>query len=482
MHIRDAFSSKVSLNVATTDSEGMLFKPGEIIAGLVEAVTENNLIQISLKGISIEANTEVELRPGQQLHLYVDGFREGRVYLRVVSPQLMENIENRNIAATLSNMGVKAGEEAVVAARKLIQHNLPVTREYVNQLLKGATLLGGINPRNLEITAFALSHGIQISAYSLPALREFLESPRNVARLLQETLQRLQEARDPVPTTANATLTSQPDRATSADNILLPAQQPARAATQAGETLILMPASDGGKLPTFLARGLPLLEPILNTLIASLVVELEGTPEVIAARLREVLGAGPEVARALVLLREVLGFDREMQNHPVIKEMLTSIQGAEHQLGGQQLLNGLERLNYNHSQPYYYFAIPVELNGDHRLCQLRVYREGGGSKNLGKADEIRMSVALETIRLGTVLFHVTYYRGGALYLQGVVEREGTRAYLEKSLPHLIRALKGLGYEVTAGDIKVAAARELSLRPQLTETTGKTRPLGIDIRI
>jgi len=176
-------SNKVTLKISTPQGREMALNKGEVLQAQVQEVGEDGLVTIVVKGKPIEAYTEVAVKPGQQLLLMVDDVRNGKTFLKVVTPELMGKIENTNISANLLEMGIAAREENIVLSRKLLQHNLPVNQNNLNELSKNTSSLGGTNARNLEIAAFALSRGIT-GKNALQSLAQFLASPGDTAKLI----------------------------------------------------------------------------------------------------------------------------------------------------------------------------------------------------------------------------------------------------------------------------------------------------------
>lgn len=176
--------TRMMLNIATPSDQGISFARGEILQGTVQEVRSDGLVVMLLKGRLIEAATEVMVKSGQQLFLMVDDFRDGKTYLKVLSPERMEKVENASLSANLQNIGIPAREDTVAMARKLLQHNLPVTPNNLSEMVKGLNLLGGANQRHLEVVAFALSRNLPVSQPVLSALLQFTDSDSNLGKLL----------------------------------------------------------------------------------------------------------------------------------------------------------------------------------------------------------------------------------------------------------------------------------------------------------
>jgi len=183
--------TRAMLNITTPSDQGISFSRGEILQGSVQEVRTDGLVMMFLKGRLIEAATEVMVKPGQQLFLMVDDFRDGKTYLKVLNPERMAKLENANISANLQSMGIPIKEETVLFARKLLQHNLPVTPQNLNEMQKGVNTLGAANPRNLEIVTLALSRGLPLNQQVLNALLQFTDPGSDLSRLLKNLVQNL---------------------------------------------------------------------------------------------------------------------------------------------------------------------------------------------------------------------------------------------------------------------------------------------------
>ncbi|MDD3889120.1 MAG: hypothetical protein PHR65_04275, partial [Syntrophomonadaceae bacterium] len=166
--------TRMMLNIAKPQDQGLSLARGEILKGVVQDVRADGLVMIMLKGQLIEAASEVMVKPGEQLYLVVDDFRNGKAYLKVLTPQGIEKMENASISASLQEMGLPAKDEYVAMARKLLQHNLPVTGDNLKSLARGVSMLGGFTGRNLEIATFALARELPLNQQTLLALLQHI--------------------------------------------------------------------------------------------------------------------------------------------------------------------------------------------------------------------------------------------------------------------------------------------------------------------
>lgn len=185
--------TRTMLNVSTPASQGISFTQGEVVKGVVQEVRPDGMVMITIKGQVIEAMTEVPVQPGQQLYLRVDDFRDGKTFLKIVTPQGLETIENANLSANLLEMGIAVKEDTVLMARKLLEYNLPVTTNNLNEMARGVKLLGAATPRSLEIVAFVMSRNLPLTPTTLRALEQYTLPESNIAKLVQSVIQGLKE-------------------------------------------------------------------------------------------------------------------------------------------------------------------------------------------------------------------------------------------------------------------------------------------------
>lgn len=185
--------TRTMLNVTTPNNQGVNFSQGEVVKGVVQEVRPDGTVMITIKGQTIEALTEVPVQPGQQLYLKVDDFRDGKTFLKVVTPQAMEVIENANLSANLVEMGIPAKEENVAMARKLLESNMPVTINNLSEMAKGVKLLGAATPRNLEIVAFIMSRNLPVDESTLKAFEQYTLPGSNISKLLDSVIQSLRK-------------------------------------------------------------------------------------------------------------------------------------------------------------------------------------------------------------------------------------------------------------------------------------------------
>lgn len=510
------------LNVSRASGAGITFNQGEILKGQVHEIKDNGLVSIFIKGKLIEAATEIMVNRGQQLFLVVDDMKDGKVVLRVLTPELLNKIENTNIAANLREIGVNADNDNLQMSKKLIQHNLPVTADMLKNMAKAVNLLGGNTPRNLEIVGLAMAKNVPLNQPALLALAQFVEGKPDLASIARELMNILGKL-DKLPT--------EPRVQTTSVN-LLPDREPVQ--SQAPTRNIQIPAENVREGQTTLTnRNLSNIEmvrtnidnrsftpgqvvntgsqvntgspnfasipssqfssptnnilPLLNQLLESVIIPLNigaNSKQIddIVQVLKYNLANDKEFMRSLVLIKDILqqrvipGVDKAL-----INTLVSNIEDMEREFVGQRVFNVMTKFSGDSNLNYYYLSFPVKIGEEYRLCQLKIDKKLG-SKALIDQDNVKIVVSLETGNLGYVLFHVDWYKKGLLKLQGVVETEEVSNYISANVNGLIEALEGRGYVVDYEGIKVASDEEEQMRVQLQEVDEVIKPYVIDIRI
>ena len=509
--------NKFTLNISGTSNEGINFNKGEILKGQVQEIKENGLVSIFIKGKLIEALSEVMVNKGQQLFLMVDDMKDGRVVLKVIPPELLGKIENANLAATLKEIGLPPEQMNLQMAKKLIQHNLPVTAETLKNMAKGVNLLGEATPKNLEIVGTAMANNAPLTKPALSSLASFAENKTNLAQVTKELITILSKfenlgaepklnlsnlSPNPAePKLASSNLASNPGAESKAPLLNLPPNTGASAGAAEASRLGSEPLNLNNQSPaaanplsntmggdvqlsSATARVLNLLNQVLSTVVLPVNT---GNPEnqrqEIIEAIRTNLANDKELIRGLSLIKEFLAVQKEVPGleKAVASSMIKTIEEMEQEFTGSRLLNVMTKFSGDNNLNYYYLSFPVKVNEEYRLCQLKI------DKNISKPslkdmDNIKFVVSLETGNLGLVLFHVDWYKSRMLKLQGVVETPEVLQHITGNINMLINALKAQGYTVDYQGIKVAPTSLEPMRLQLQETTEVVKPFVIDIRV
>lgn len=593
MEIRGSYLNKALVQMAQAEGKELNLTRGEVLKALVEGVTEDGRVLLTLKGLTIEARAEASVSPGQELLLLVEDFRDGRTYLKIVTPEIMQSIERDRISTSLQQMGIKTSELLLDAGQKLLQYGLPITQENLEMVIRGARMLGGPADRNLETSALCLAAGIKPESRVLQAVQQFMSASPDFRQYLVKALEILQtravgfSGTVPAEAEMNAADQEQMTAALKTDgqssgpagrqpaapaNITGSAQQmpagsssglqqgsviggqspnseiqvvkgnPLSAEPETGQANSKVPeaASDNtaGRLSApeisrrnglagegvqtgdrstapfsgpqmqateSVAAGKTLTEPgisstgqfpssVLQTttpdftnkleemvrllLDVSQLDERESKP--LAREVEQFFRENKNILKALLLMDEVLRKDPQTAHNQANQALLNSLQEAGREIIGQAVFNSVDRMGPESPYNYYYFSLPVLVNGEQRQVELRIYRDERSPRSLDQMDEIKIAVGLNTRALGQVLFHVTWKKNAGLTLQGAVDNQPAREYLERRVDQLVKNLEALGFEVRYLGLKtVTPVPELHPGADRAETR-RTCIIGVDI--
>jgi hypothetical protein len=528
--------NKTMLSLTAPQGDNLSFNKGELLQGTVQEVKDDGLVLLFIKGKLVEAASEVLVKTGQQLYLMVDEYRDGKTYLKVVTPQLLNDIENSNLSANLRSQGWAGSPDNIQMARKLLDYNLPVTASNLGNISRAAKMLGGYNHQNLETAVFALSRNIGPNQAALNAVAQLIShKASDVLSLFRDAIQvlnllntadnalmdaagiKLTEDSGRLPGKSNWSSQSQQiglDRnltvETAGHNLSEGSQtanpklekpwptsagagrqeQANHSSLQPGVSLNDLP-DQGVKLNSAAISGSENLlnansgnieDPVgtVQKLLDSLILQADRSPEETASKLANLIKSQNITIKSLRVLADLLGSSSGNLTE-TLKKVASRLEGLEREITGQRLFNMASSLPGEGVLNNYYFAVPVQLGNELHLCQLKIHRDS--KRPLQMNDNIRFIVSLDTRNLGMVLFYVDWKRSGELNLQGVVENHTALQQMNDNSRTLTARLQALGYSVNFSGIKIARPEELCLRPELGEKpSSAVRSLGIDVII
>lgn len=189
-----SLASTLSLNDGT--APGLTLSKGELVNGLVQNVRPDGMLVLMIKGKLVEAFSEVSVEQGQNIYLSVDDFREGKTFLKVITPDVLTLQRETSLSRNLVSLGINPDNSGVALAKKLVQYNLPVTRENLTEASRALKILGGFSSRNVEIAVFALAKGIPSSEAAIKSLSFFLNSDTDIGKLVNGLINLLGELPD----------------------------------------------------------------------------------------------------------------------------------------------------------------------------------------------------------------------------------------------------------------------------------------------
>ncbi len=491
------YLNQASLEAIYLPKDGeVAFNKGELLQGHVKGINPDGLVTLWLKGRLVAAATQVKVMPGQSLLLMVDRVDAGQIHLKVLNPTGLQKNLDQNIAARLVEMGIPARDSHIQLAGHLLAYNLPVNQSTLTAMLKGLALLGKPTEENMNLVAFQISRDLPQHPLTLSALAQYVDPDSNINSLRQEIMQLFSaslNARAPeqqggaVPHTANAAIFGQVGEAAAQ-----------RLTRSAGQDKIIWPASitaATSSLPvgssltglTSLLGSSGILGQALNAVLPALGgqgVEAAQSPPVLASQISQMLQSRPELLRGLLLLQSILEVSIKAGQLKQNAPLFTKLQAFSRELLGQQLMNIAPPAPQGEALQYY-FAFPVQLGEEQRLCEFKVYAEKG-QKSLKDCKQLKIAVSLDTAELGPVVFHITWHSPKLLELRSLVTKDISYQRMMPHLPELHRALRGLGYTVRDYGMRIVAPgqddKTLKVIPQPAAGVNRMACLKVDIKI
>lgn len=438
--------NELTLNISNTSKAALNFDQGEILKGQVQGIKENGLVSISLKGKTIDVLSTVELVKGQQIFLMVDDMRDGKVILKILTSDMLNKMENSNLANTLKEMNLPAHDKNLQMAGKLIQHNLPVTPENIKIISKGVNLLNGIGPRNLELVGLTMAKGAPITLQTLESLVQFVDGKSNLASLTKETVSLLDQIENKM--TASAGL-------------------------QVVATTNIQPKSSNAVFQ--------LLKQLIETLTLSVnQTSASDLTNGITQAIKTNLTNENDLVRGLSLVKDILE-QKEMPGIPknLINPLIDKLDEMVKELAGQKLSNVMSRFSADDNLNFYYLSFPVKVENQYRLSQFKISKNTG-NKSLADMDNIEFIVSLDTSNLGLVQFNVECHKSVSIKIEGIVENETVLKHVENNIEKLIKTLESHNYVVDYNGTKVSANEGEEMRLKLEERTDVVEPFEIDV--
>ena len=188
---KQAGMSGFILNVNPALEKILQFNQGEILKGVVQEIKADGIISLIIKGKLVNAASEVKVDPGQQLYLLADGFEGNMPRLKLITTGGAAEPDDANLSAGLRSLGVSPDSDALLVARKLLEHDLPVTRQIVEEIFKAIDTIGGVTTRNIESAVFAVEHGIPFDKNIFPLINQFISADGDLSNLVKELIQLL---------------------------------------------------------------------------------------------------------------------------------------------------------------------------------------------------------------------------------------------------------------------------------------------------
>lgn len=164
-------------------AETVNLTPGQIISLLVKQI-EGSQALLTYQGRLLMAQMETPLTPGERIRCMVEGERDGRVLLKLLTEggQQPENAGSRAIDMLLKEMGLPTAGKNQIIVQELLRQELPATKDNIQALGQLAQKTAA-NPDDTDVLVFVHKQDIPVTAKSFELIRaafkekDFLNTP-----------------------------------------------------------------------------------------------------------------------------------------------------------------------------------------------------------------------------------------------------------------------------------------------------------------
>lgn len=116
-----------------------IFVKGQNIKGIVSDIKKDT-ITVTVNNRTFNAKTDLDLKKGDHITAVAAEKKDGLWHLKIISKEISKNKNIRN-ETLLKNIGLIPSSENLLFLRKIIQNNLPVSKELFNELFNIADIL-----------------------------------------------------------------------------------------------------------------------------------------------------------------------------------------------------------------------------------------------------------------------------------------------------------------------------------------------------
>ena len=186
-----AISDRGVFNVSQAGGEDIRFNQGEILKGVVLRIKSDGTINLLVNDKVINAVSEVDVKPGQQMYLLVDSSKDSQDQLKMILPPESAPMGDNGLSAAFRSFGAPSNADIALIADKLFEHNLPATLQNITEIINAMNMADGISARSLEVAVFAMEHNIPLDKNILPLIHQFIVSDGDLSRMTRELVQLL---------------------------------------------------------------------------------------------------------------------------------------------------------------------------------------------------------------------------------------------------------------------------------------------------
>ncbi|MGE5380232.1 MAG: hypothetical protein ACM3NT_04095 [Methylocystaceae bacterium] len=214
-----------------------------------------------------------------------------------------------------------------------------------------------------------------------------------------------------------------------------------------------------------------LIKPALEAIITDLD---QAKPD--GSQIKQVLKEQQALLPEIKFARQILDQVSNGANHPV----RSAIENLDQEWSGQQLYNRLEG-NTARDQSNIYFTLPLRWQGQIQNAEVNINWRRDNRLRTSLPDNLTVNVGLNTINLGTVVFHLRT-QNRQIGLSVYLDNDAARDQIDTAMPELLTSLSRLGYQTSYMGSQVI--NQPNLHPEFIDTARENLPpvTGLDLMI
>ncbi|MDN5344822.1 MAG: hypothetical protein PWQ18_934 [Clostridia bacterium] len=427
------------------DSRGLAWQVGQILQGRVIGQVVEGAFLLDIQGREILAHSSLPLIPGQTLSLQVQEQQGNQCLMKVLFQD--GQVINDDLRTILARLGFKDTPLYRSLVQKFLAYRLPLQPELLRQVEQAVSCFSGeatmsegaaaVNypgppgKEGMDVALQALKMGIPMRAETLRYLQEFMQQEGEKGR---EGITRLARF---IPSLAGLLAGLEGEKGERAKDIYNQVKNMVA-------SLVLKPGEGRERLALQLFNLLSLQLPEGSPLVEntrSMEKRLQQGQTRSASRLLPLNELREKLNSLLQVVKQAA---RESGQEATARELLHTGERIAGQLAGQQVFQTGAR--DNGLQGYFYFALPIQQEGEVTTWGQLVIRKEGGRTEPVDSRNFTMTILLHTENLGSLSLEIRTWQG-EVKVQGQVEKEWVGQLIDAAWPDLQEGFASLGYRL-----------------------------------
>ncbi|MGD8190181.1 hypothetical protein ACQCN2_09375 [Brevibacillus ginsengisoli] len=180
--------SSMMNRLASTSAKPIDLTPGQVFKGTVTKLYPDNMAQVQIGGVQIQAKLEANLEVGQKAWLQVQPTTNPVTLKVLTSPDNPQQLQDTTVEGLMRSLGVNDTQESRALVESLVKQNLPVTKEIVNAFLDVAKTQGS-SKEVVDAFVLAMKRNLPPTNDVVAALKTFVSGKplaESISQFLRE--------------------------------------------------------------------------------------------------------------------------------------------------------------------------------------------------------------------------------------------------------------------------------------------------------